>query len=283
MGNTKSFHIYNENREEPHENEENEKDVENEEKDVENEEKDVENEEKSFRRYNNEMEEIIRERHRVYAEETRNNLDEPYQVNQGYPNLYETTSNRPVSYRLPETPAFMNHDNGWDNNANETIQSWFNTCKEFRWRYQFILDRNYWLAGQLNTISIVSSSLLSIFSGFKLWTTQSDFQSASNIIMLISNSFVAGVTTLSKKYIDDSRNEKIRNFIESMDKFIGNLHAQVTVAPIYRMQSYTFIQQNIAEYTRLMTNCPNLSTSELLMAKEKYGNYLKNIENKNKK
>jgi hypothetical protein len=96
--------------------------------------------------------------------------------------------------------------------------------------------------------------------------------------MLVSNSVIAGITTLSKKYIDDSRNEKIRNFVESMDKFIGNIHSQATVAPIYRMDSFTFIQNHIAYYTDLMTNCPNLTTSELALAKKKYRTYLENLK-----
>jgi len=184
--------------------------------------------------------------------------------------------NRAGSYRVP---VFNTETiNGWDDDASKTIQNWFDTCKEYRWRYQYILDQNYKFAGQLNTISIVFSSLLSIFSGIKLWQQDNLFQNASNVVMLVSNTVIAGVTTLSKKYIDDSRNEKIRTFVENTDKFLGNIHAQVMVAPVYRTDSHHFIQTHIAYYTDLMTNCPNLSTTELTLAKKKYQIYLNNLK-----
>ena len=183
---------------------------------------------------------------------------------------------RAVSYQVPHT--FQNNQNGWDKDANDTIQNWFDICKEYRWRYQYILDRNYFLAGQFSTISIVFSSLLSVFSGIKLWQQNTSFQNASTVVMLVSNTIIAGITTLSKKYIDDSRNEKIKTFVENMDKFLGNLHAQVMVAPVYRVDSNYFIQNHIAYYTDLMTNCPNLTTSELALAKKKYRTYLENLK-----
>ena len=172
------------------------------------------------------------------------------------------------------------NENGWNHDANDTIDNWFQMCKEYRWRYQFILDENYRFAANLNTVSIIFSSILSIFSGIKLWQQYTVFENASNVVMLVSNSVIAGITTLSKKYIDDSRNEKIRNFVESMDKFIGNIHSQATVAPIYRMDSFTFIQQYTPEYTKLMTSCPNLSIKELTLAKEKYKVYLEKVKAK---
>jgi hypothetical protein len=224
---------------------------------------------------------------------TRRNLDEPVSFDNSpsfrqpepfpisFPDSYgQPQSARMVgsSYQIPRMHGYNDGINGWDTNANETIQNWFDTCKEYRWRYQFILDRNYWFAGQLNTVSIVFSSILSIFSGIKLWQKKDIFQDASNVVMLVSNSVIAGITTLSKKYIDDSRNEKIRVFVEKMDKFIGSIHAQVSVAPIYRIESYLFINQHTPDYTQLMTNCPNLTTTELDIAKRRYREYLEKMK-----
>jgi len=176
--------------------------------------------------------------------------------------------------KLPEMVGNNEGINGWDIAANDTINNWFEVSKEYRWRYQFVLDRNYYFSAQLHSLSIVFSSFLSIFSGFKLWQTSTDFQNASNIVMLISNTFIAGITALSKKYIDDSRNEKMRTFIESMDKFIGVIHSQAMVAPIYRIHSSEFIRLNISTYTDMMTACPNLSLSEYTLAKRKYKEFL---------
>jgi len=181
------------------------------------------------------------------------------------------------SYRLPEMTGYNEGINGWDEAANETINNWFEVSKEYRWRYQFVLDRNYYFAAQLHSLSIIFSSFLSIFSGFKLWQTSTEFQNGSNIVMLISNTFIAGITTLSKKYVDDSRNEKMRTFIESMDKFIGVIHSQAMVAPIYRIHSSDFIKLNISTYTDMMTTCPNLSLAEYTLAKKKYKEYILKI------
>ena len=183
------------------------------------------------------------------------------------------------TYRLPEmfNDGVNDNVNGWDSDANNTINNWFDVSKEYRWRYQFILDRNYYFAAQLNTVSIIFSSVLSIFSGFKLWQNSTSFQDASNIVMLISNTVIAGMTTLSKRYIDDSRNEKMRTFIESMDRFIGVIHSQAMVAPIYRMNSSEFIRTNISTYTDMMTACPNLTLNEYTLAKKKYKEYTSKI------
>ena len=182
-----------------------------------------------------------------------------------------------VSYRLPQEPAQNYGINGWDDSANRTINNWYDTCRLYRWRYQFILDRNYNFASRLNTASVVFSSVLSIFSGFKLWKNDLSFQNASNIVMLISNTCIAGITTLSKKYIDDSRNEKIRNYIENIDKFIGIVHSQAMIAPNYRLHSHDFINSNIETYTQLMTTCPNMSIAEYALAKQEYQIFLEKM------
>ena len=69
----------------------------------------------------------------------------------------------------------------------------------------------------------------------------------------------------------------MRTFIENMDKFIGVIHSQAMVAPIYRMDSSQFIKSNISTYTDMMTTCPNLSLSEYILAKEKYKEYVEKM------
>jgi len=211
----------------------------------------------------------------------RNSFDEPSNSFDEQVNNMEMAPRVDVTetYRMPEifNDGLNDNVNGWDLDANKTINNWFDVSKEYRWRYQFILDRNYYFATQLNTVSIIFSSVLSIFSGFKLWQNSIDFQNASNIVMLISNTVIAGMTTLSKRYIDDSRNEKMRTFIESMDRFIGVIHSQAMVAPIYRMNSSEFIKSNISTYTDMMTTCPNLSLNEYTLAKKKYKEYISKI------
>ncbi len=171
--------------------------------------------------------------------------------------------------------------NDWDDNANKTLKKWYDTFKEISHMYQFILDRNYKISSHLSMISVVSSSCLSIFSGFKLWMENDKvFQSTSDIIMLVSNFVVAGITTMSKRYIDDNRNEKIRIFIEEIDQFISLVYSQYCLAPIYRTNATEFFRDNTETFTKLMTMSPNLSIYEMKISKLNYqqcSNEFKNI------
>ena len=58
---------------------------------------------------------------------------------QTQPNFAKQT----VSYEDAFPDRTKEDINGWDTNATRTINNWFDTCRLYRWRYQFILDRNY--------------------------------------------------------------------------------------------------------------------------------------------
>jgi hypothetical protein len=170
--------------------------------------------------------------------------------------------------------------NDWDDNANKTLKKWYDTFKEISHMYQFILDRNYKISSHLSMISVVSSSCLSIFSGFKLWMENDKvFQSTSDVIMLVSNFVVAGITTMSKRYIDDNRNEKIRIFIEEVDRFISLVYAQYCLAPVYRTNATEFFRDNTETFTKLMTMSPNLSIYEMKISKLNYQQCIDEFKN----
>ena len=59
--------------------------------------------------------------------------------------------------------------NGWDMDAIDTLDNWYEAFLRQSFVYQFILDRNYKMSNKLNMISVIFSSLLGIFSAFKLW------------------------------------------------------------------------------------------------------------------
>jgi hypothetical protein len=161
--------------------------------------------------------------------------------------------------------------NGWDDDANDTIRNWYNTFKENSYIYQYIIDRNQKIASKLNLISIVSSSVLGIFSSFKLWLHSDYLFSVTSDIMLIFFNFgIAAITSTSKNYLDGERNERIKSYIEQNDKFVGELAAQVLKSPIYRMNAMEFFTQNNDIYTKLITTAPNLSLDEITRAKDKY-------------
>ena len=179
------------------------------------------------------------------------------------------------------TESNSNHENGWDMNANEMLHGWLETMKSNSFIYQFILDRNYRFSTNLSLLSIVSSSALSIFSGFKLWIDNDQvFRSASDITMMISNFLVAAITTASKRYIDDQRNEKIRLFVEECDKFSAIILSTFSVTPHFRPNAEDFFKKHKETYTKIMVNMPTASIRELELAKRQYQKF-KTVSNQN--
>jgi multisubunit Na+/H+ antiporter MnhF subunit len=167
-----------------------------------------------------------------------------------------------------------NSINGWDKDANLTINNWYKLFRQQSFIYQWVLDRNRKISDRLTVLSIISSSILGIFSGFKLWIdNDSLFQTVSNIILMLLNFVVAMITAVSKRYIDDKRNEVIRVYIEKIDVFIGEISAQVLNSAVYRKNADVFFKQNNNKYTRLITSAPNLSIYEINEGKRKYKLY----------
>jgi len=166
--------------------------------------------------------------------------------------------------------------NNWDSNNNKTIRNWFDILKEYKFIYQSILDKNYKNSIKYNIASIIFSSALGFFSAFKLWLpNEIIFQSASNIIMLFSNFFIAALTHIATRFIDDKRNEKIRIYIEAIDNLLGVITAQLSKNSNLRMDAIKFINDNNDKYTNILTNKPSLSFDELTEGKIKYKNYQK--------
>ncbi len=164
--------------------------------------------------------------------------------------------------------------NNWNAKNNQTVRNWFNILREYKYIYQSILDKNYKNSIKYNVASIIASSILGFFSAFKLWLQDEVlFQSISNIIMLFSNFFIAALTHIATRYIDDKRNEKIRIYIESIDNLIGVITAQLSKNSNLRMDAISFINDNNDKYTDILTNKPNLSFDELSEGKLKYKRY----------
>ena len=161
--------------------------------------------------------------------------------------------------------------NGYDAKAIQTLESMRKNCQFLSFAYQFILDRNFKFSTQLSIISMISSSAMSIFAGFKLWLGDDKaFQSYSDITMLISNFLIAAVTTASKNYIDDKRNEAIRNYLSLVDQFLGVLHTQLSFDPKYRIPADEFMNCHKETYGKILSDAPNTSLKEIIMAKQRY-------------
>jgi hypothetical protein len=170
--------------------------------------------------------------------------------------------------------------NGWDKNAVETVRNWRILFKENKYIYEWVLEKNYKISTNLNLISVVSSSIMGCFSAFKLWIQDDKtFQASSDIIMLFSNFLIAAITTSSKRYIDDNRNEKIRNYLEEVSRFLGNITSELIKTAEYRINADKFIKTQQEIYSKLIINKPNITISELTAAKNAYNNFEKSFIN----
>lgn len=169
------------------------------------------------------------------------------------------------------------NNNGWDDNANSTINNWYNLFKQQSFIYQWVLERNKKISDKLIIAAIISSSVLGIFSGFKLWIKDDSFTITSDLIIMLSNFSIAFITGYSKSYIDDNRNELIRIYIDEVDELLGEISAQVLSSPIYRSSAHQFFKDHNYKYTKLITYIPNISLYELNESKKKYEEFKKHV------
>jgi len=179
---------------------------------------------------------------------------------------------------MVENMLVPNNINGWDNEANTTIKNWYHTFKQQSYIYQWVLDNNKRMSDRLTTTSILTSSLLGIFTGFKLWILDETFQMASNIILTLCNFLVALITAMSRKYSDDKRQDSIRNYVRELDEFLGIISAQVLKSPIYRTNADDFFRTNNDKYTMLIMSAPNMSLDEISHSKKLYKIYLEHVD-----
>jgi uncharacterized protein YukE len=175
---------------------------------------------------------------------------------------------------ITDTGYRVSNVNGWDENAVETVRNWRILLKENKYVYAWVLEKNYRISTNLNLISVISSSAMGCFSAFKLWV-QDDrtFQATSDIIMLFSNFLIAAITTTSKRYIDDNRNEKIRNYLEEVGRFLGNITSELIKTAEYRMNADKFIRTQQEIYSKLLINKPSITIGELTAAKNAYRDF----------
>jgi phage host-nuclease inhibitor protein Gam len=215
-----------------------------------------------------------------------------YERSRSPPPRRDRSSSPPIRARRPaqnactssalisDTGYKVSNVNGWDENAIETVRNWRILFKENKYIYEWVLEKNHRISTNLNLISVVSSSAMGCFSAFKLWV-QDDrvFQATSDIIMLFSNFLIAAITTSSKRYIDDNRNEKIRNYLEEVSRFLGNITSELIKTAEYRMNADKFIRTQQEIYSKLIINKPSISISELTAAKNAYRDFEKSFMN----
>ena len=168
-------------------------------------------------------------------------------------------------------------DNGWNEEANNTINNWYNLFKQQSFIYQWVLERNKKISDKLMFASIIVSSSLGIFSSFKLWVKDEKFTTISDILLMLSNFSVALITSYSKSYIDDKRNELIKIYIDEVDELLGEISGQILKSPVYRMNANDFFRDHNYKYNKLITSLPNISIYELNESVKEYEIFKKHL------
>lgn len=167
--------------------------------------------------------------------------------------------------------------NGWDDDANNTINNWYDLFKQQSFIYQWVIERNKKISNNLMIVSIFASSTLGIFSSFKLWIKNKEFILVSDVLLMITNFSIAFITNYSKSYIDDKRNDLIRIYIDEVDELLGEISAQVLKSPTYRDNANDFFKNHNYKYTKLITCIPNISIYELNESKKDYEEFKKHF------
>ena len=191
----------------------------------------------------------------------------------------DNSSNHKNVTSMVEHMLKPNNVNGWDDEANTTIKNWYHTFKQQSFMYQWVLDHNNIMSERLAVASIITSSVLGIFAGFKLWIPDGVFQTTSDVILVLCNFIVALITAMSRRYGDDKRTDSIREYVNDVDEFLGEISAQVLKSPIYRMNADEFFRANNDKYTKLITTAPNMSLDEINQAKKQYKIYIEQSDN----
>jgi hypothetical protein len=182
-------------------------------------------------------------------------------------NIIHNNSNNSVS---DNSSSDDNIVNGWNDDAINTINNWYNLFKQQSFIYQWLLDRNNKISNKLMITSIVASSALGIFSSFKLWVKGDTFKTVSDVLLMLSNFSVALITGYSKSYLDDKRNELIKIYIEEVDELLGEISGQILKSPIYRVNAVDFFKDHNYKYNKLITYVPNMSIYELNESMKEY-------------
>ena len=91
---------------------------------------------------------------------------------------------------------------------------------------------------------------------------------------MLSNFIVALITALSKRYIDEKRNESLRTYICLVDEFLGEISAQALKTPNYRINADRFFKDYNDRYTKIITSAPNLTIEEIKISKQAYKLYI---------
>jgi hypothetical protein len=170
-------------------------------------------------------------------------------------------------------------DNGWDKEADKILEGWHKQLKLLSFIYQWILDNNLKMSNRLHIFSVSLSTFLGIFTSLKIWMQSSQASGlVIDIITALINFFIALITTISKKYIDDKINDSLRIYIHNIDNFLGEITSEYFKMKKYRTRANVFFLKNNSVFTNLLSKAPNISINDMKQGMIEYDKYLKEEE-----
>jgi hypothetical protein len=170
-----------------------------------------------------------------------------------------------------------NNINNWDNKSEFTVNNWYKMLKQQSFIYQKILDYNLFIANIILIIILILSSSLGILTTFKIYSKSSEFELASDIVLITSHTLIVILISISKMYNDETTNEKYRNHISELDQLKSELSSQLLLTREDRQEKTEFFIKYSNYYTRLITKSPNLSIKQIDYAKSIYLEYLEHF------
>jgi len=208
-----------------------------------------------------------------------------YKKNNNKNNKNNNNNNYDKIYNKNNNKILKNNNNNNIKNIynNEIINNWYIVFQKYKFIYQLILDKNTKIFNILNLLSIFLTTLLGIFSAFKMsaytdnnLSVTTNFVKAGTACIMCLEFFTAFIIALSKKYSNNSRTNEIKQYIFHLNIFIGEIYAQLLNSNIYKDNANKFIKLHINKYTKLIIRKPLLSINENNYCEKEYQKYISN-------
>ena len=136
----------------------------------------------------------------------------------------------------------------WDVETIKIIDSWLLKIAKLKIIYNYIADKSNKTSDRINLISTISSFILGLLSAFKLAFKDDIFSIVSDVILMIFNFSIAITAITAKKYLDNSRTDNIKIYLENLNDFEKDLKYN----KIYQhINGKDFIRANMQKFNDL--------------------------------
>ena len=148
----------------------------------------------------------------------------------------------------------------WDRATLKVMKIWLSKIIKLKIIYKYIYEKSIKTSDRINLISTISSFVLGLLSAFKLAFKDDVFSIVSDVISIIFNFIIAITSVTAKKYLDNSRIDNIRVYLDDLNNFEKDLKHNINYQQI---NGEDFIEANLTKFNELVIdNRPEISLSE---------------------